>query len=36
MQTLRQKFAKQEIVVVRTKNWTKDHEEIIEDTLEST
>ena len=26
---------KQEIVVVRTKNWTKDHKEITEDTLES-
>ena len=35
VQTLRQKMAKQEIVIVRTKTWTKDHEEIIEDTLES-
>ena len=28
-------MAKHEIVVVRTNNWTKDHEEIIEDTLEN-
>ena len=28
-------MAKQDIVVVKTKNWTKDHKEIIEDTLES-
>ena len=27
-------MAKQEIVVVRIKNWTKDHKGIIEDTLE--
>ena len=28
-------MVKQEIVVVRTKNWTRDHEEIVEDTIES-
>ena len=28
-------MAKQEIVVVRTKNWIRYHEEIIEDALES-